>query len=154
VRDGWLPDVTRVVDPLLDFPAQTVSEELDLDRQSTGTTPGRHVLMHLRERLTARGSITAAELIKLPNGTAACLAGQMVVRQRPPTAGGLVFLSISDETGMANVTLGATVYERDRMVVRGEALLWVEGIVERRYGSAAIRAERVLALRVALRAPA
>ena len=45
----------------------------------------------------------------------------MVVRQRPPTARGLVFLSVSDETGMANVVLGPVVYERDRAIVRGEA---------------------------------
>jgi error-prone DNA polymerase len=151
VEDRWMPGVLRAVDPPLVWPPPSVLEELGLDRWATGVTPGRHLLSHLRDRLEERGAVTAAALQRLSSETVVCLAGQMVVRQRPPTARGLVFLSVSDETGMANVVLGPVVYERDRAIVRGEALLWVEGIVERRHGVPAIRAERVSALRHVLK---
>jgi error-prone DNA polymerase len=150
-RGGWMPGVLQAVDPPVVWPAPSVLEELGLDRWATGVTPGRHLLSHLRVQLETYGAVTAATLQRLSSDTAICLAGQLVVRQRPPTARGLVFLSVSDETGMANVVLGPVVYERDRAVVRGEALLWVEGIVERRHGVAAIRAERVFALRTVLK---
>lgn len=67
----------------------------------------------------------------------------------------MVFLSLSDETGLANMVLHPAVYELDRAVVRAEGLLWVEGVVERRSGAVAIRARRVLPLgRVLAAAPA
>jgi hypothetical protein len=58
----------------------------------------------------------------------------------------MVFLSLSDESGLANVVLHPAVYERDRAIVRAEGLLWVEGVVGRRLSAVAVRARHVLPL--------
>jgi len=59
------------------------------------------------------------------------VAGLVVVRQRPQTAGGIVFLLIEDETGTVNIVLRKEVYERHRLEVRTEPMLLIDGILER-----------------------
>jgi error-prone DNA polymerase len=63
----------------------------------------------------------------------------VIARQQPPTARGVLFLGLSDETGLLNVVVPPPVYQRDRAVVRGKALLWVTGVLERRGGGPTVR---------------
>jgi error-prone DNA polymerase len=151
--DAWLAGALAEIDPPVQLPAPSVQEELALDLRALGMTPGRHVLSHLRARLAERGAREVAALAALPEGTVVTLAGQQVVRQHPPTARGMVFLSLSDETGLANVVLTPAVYERDRAIVRAESLLWIKGIVEHRSGAVAVRARRVWPLAEVLALP-
>jgi len=67
------------------------------------------------------------------------VAGQTISRQRPGTAQGVVFLTLSDETGLINAVVLPPVYARDRAAIRGEALLWIGGVVERRDGAVTLR---------------
>ncbi len=101
------------------------------DYETTGLSTGWHLVALVRPGLPA-GTLTAAELRDTPDGTLVCVAGMVVARQRPATAGGIVFLLLEDETGMVNCIVRPEVYERHRSVVRADPLVMAWGRLERR----------------------
>jgi error-prone DNA polymerase len=101
------------------------------DYATTGLTVDRHPLRLLREGLKARGIASSADLADLPHGAQVRVGGIVVARQRPGTAKGVVFLLLEDETGTVNVIIPPQVYARDRLIVRTEPLVVVEGVLER-----------------------
>jgi error-prone DNA polymerase len=101
------------------------------DYATTGLTVDRHPLRLLREGLSARGIASSADLGELPHGAHVRVGGIVVARQRPGTAKGVVFLLLEDETGTLNVIIPPKVYVRDRLTVRTEPLVVVEGVLER-----------------------
>jgi error-prone DNA polymerase len=101
------------------------------DYATTGLTVDRHPLRLLREGLSARGIVSSADLGDLPHGAHVRVGGIVVARQRPGTAKGVVFLLLEDETGTVNVIIPPKVYVRDRLTVRTEPLVVVEGVLER-----------------------
>jgi error-prone DNA polymerase len=101
------------------------------DYATTGLTVDRHPLRLLRKGLAERGIASSADLDQLPHDAQVRLAGLVVARQRPGTAKGVVFLLLEDETGTVNVIIPPKVYERDRLTVRTEPLVMVEGTLER-----------------------
>lgn len=78
-----------------------------------------------------------------PDGARVAVAGLVTVRQRPGTAKGVIFLTLEDETGVANVVIRAKTYERFRRAVIAGRLLRVTGRLERQAGVAHVLAERV-----------
>ena len=100
------------------------------DYETTGLSTGWHLVALVRPGLPP-GVLTAAQLRETPHGTPVCVAGLVVARQRPATAGGIVFLLLEDETGMTNGIVRPEVYERHRAVVRAEPLVLVWGRLER-----------------------
>jgi error-prone DNA polymerase len=122
------------------------------DYASTGVTVHRHPLRLLRPGLRERGTVSSADLPRMRHGEPVRIAGLVVARQRPGTAKGVVFLLIEDETGTVNLIVPPAVYERDRLAVRTEPLVLVDGTLERH--AAAGGAINVLVRRlVALDAP-
>jgi error-prone DNA polymerase len=121
----------------LELPAAPALAALDdwdamiADYATTGLTVDRHPLRLLREGLTARGIASSADLADLPHGAPVRVGGIVVARQRPGTAKGVVFLLLEDETGTVNVIVPPPVYARDRLTVRTEPLVVVEGVLER-----------------------
>ncbi|MEA2380211.1 MAG: error-prone polymerase, partial [Solirubrobacteraceae bacterium] len=101
------------------------------DYATTGLTVHRHPLRLLRAGLKGRGAVRATDLGSLRHGTTVRIGGLVVARQRPGTANGVVFLLIEDETGTVNLIVPPRIYERDRLTVRSEPLLLVEGTLER-----------------------
>ena len=101
------------------------------DYATTGLTVDRHPLRLLREGLSTRGIASSADLADLPHGAHVRVGGIVVARQRPGTAKGVVFLLLEDETGTVNVIIPPKVYARDRLTVRTEPLVVVEGVLER-----------------------
>ena len=100
------------------------------DYETTGLSTGWHLVALVRPGLPP-GVLTAAQLRETPHGTPVCVAGLVVARQRPATAGGIVFLLLEDETGMTNGIVRPEVYERHRAAVRAEPLLLAWGRLER-----------------------
>jgi error-prone DNA polymerase len=129
--ERWLPALLAAADSPVRLPVPAPLEKLALDRAALGLAPGRHVLTYLRPDLRHRPLRRAEELAALPTATVVEVVGQVIARQQPPTAKGVLFLGLSDETGLLNVVVPPSVYQRDRTVVRGEALLWVTGVLER-----------------------
>jgi len=146
IRAGQLPGTTPglAAPPL---PAMTSAQETFADLWATGTY-GTHPLAHIRAQLAQRGVIGAAELRTAPPGAAVTVAGLVTHRQQPGTARGVVFLSLEDETGMANVICLPQVWARHRRIAMDASALLVHGRVERLDGAVSLLATRLRRLRV------
>jgi error-prone DNA polymerase len=100
------------------------------DYATTGVTVNAHPMQLLRRRLPD-DAITSTDLARLPHGARIRIGGLVVARQRPGTAGGVVFVLLEDEHGSINLIVPPRIYERHRLLVRTEPLLLVEGKLER-----------------------
>ena len=131
------------VEPDPDLPPASAAEEVAADFAAAGLSEKAHPMSLLRPQLASRRVRSARELQRLPDRAAVEVAGMVVVRQRPETAAGIVFMSLEDETGIANLVVMPDVYERHRALVRTVGFLQAEGRVER---SGAVVNVRVRAL--------
>ncbi len=118
-------------------------ERLDADFRGTGVTIGRHPMAFRRDEMRARGISTAMELRSMRNGRAVRVAGCVIVRQRPGTANGFVFLSLEDETGIANIIVTPDVFEANRLVLVNAPFLYVEGMLQSVDGVVSVKASVV-----------
>jgi len=107
------------------------AEELIADYAATGFTLGRHPLALLRSRLSAQRFISASELQNAAHRQLARAAGIVTCRQRPGTASGIVFVTLEDETGLANIVVHSRLVEQQRHELLGARLLGVLGQVQR-----------------------
>jgi error-prone DNA polymerase len=118
-------------EPAAPLAAASAAEEVAADFATTGLSDRAHPMAMLRPALAGRRVRTARELARMADRSAVEVAGLVIVRQRPETASGLVFVSLEDETGIANLIVMPDVYERFRPLVRGAAFLVARGRVER-----------------------
>ncbi len=121
-------------------------EETLADYRLAGLTTGVHVMAHLRERLDREGILSAAQLRELPDGAFVRTAGHAIVRQRPGSAKGFCFVTLEDETGLANAVLTPDMAIRFRVPLHQAAMLVVEGPLQRVEGVIHVRAREVRAL--------
>ena len=130
-----VPGGTQLALPL-DVPAPPRLRELSrwdsmlADYGSTGLTVAAHPIALLRDRLPS-GSVSSRELEQLTHRKRVRIGGLVVARQRPGTAGGVVFVLLEDEHGTINLIVPPRIYEHHRLLVRTEPLLLVEGRLER-----------------------
>jgi error-prone DNA polymerase len=116
--------------PAPSLPEPSRWERTLTDYETMGLSAGWHLVTLVRPGLPP-GTLTAAQLRETPHGRRVTVAGLVVARQRPATAGGIVFLLMEDETGMINAIVRPEVYERHRAEVRSEPLLVAWGRLER-----------------------
>jgi error-prone DNA polymerase len=148
LREGQLPGTaTGLTAPPL--PTMTPAEETLADLWATGTY-GTHPVAHIRAVLQARQVLTAEAARSAADGAAVAVAGLVTHRQQPPTARGVVFLSLEDETGMVNVICPPQVWDRHRRMATAAPALLVQGRIERT-GSASGTGGAVNLVAVALR---
>jgi error-prone DNA polymerase len=121
-------------------------ERLVADFHGTGLTIGPHPMAYRREWLNAMGIRRASELRDLPNGKRLRIGGCVITRQRPGTAKGFVFVSLEDETGVANAIITPDLFHRNRLLLASERFLAIEGILQNQDNVISVRAERVLPL--------
>jgi error-prone DNA polymerase len=124
------------------LPPMAAVEETLADYAATGLTLKPHLLTHLRAALTAVGVFSTTQLAQAENGAWVKVAGAVIVRQRPATAKGFLFLSLEDEGGIANVVVTPGLFERHRVLLSRAALLQVEGPLQKVEGVIHIRARR------------
>ena len=125
----------------------SLPDRVRADYDGTGLTIGPHPMALTRSSLATRGILRAADLPRERAGRRVRVAGAVIVRQRPGTAKGFVFLSLEDETGIANVILTPDVYSAFKAVVVGAPYLIVEGELQNQDGAVSVKAARVDALR-------
>ena len=128
-------------------------ERLAADYAGTSVTLGRHPMTLRRAALRRRGVLSARELGGVEDGARIEVAGSVIVRQRPGTAKGFVFLSLEDETGISNVAIDPPTFERNRRPVLCSALLVVEGRLEKYDGVTSVKGDRFWSLEDALTLP-
>src|SRR5688500_17210209 len=119
------------------------TERLVADYAGTGVTLGPHPMALRRPELAARGVRRAHDLAAGRDGERVRVAGSVIVRQRPGTAKGFVFLSLEDETGIANVIVTPRLFARQRWELVAEPFLLAEGILQIQDGVVSVRAARV-----------
>jgi error-prone DNA polymerase len=112
------------------LPEMPLSEHVVQDYQTTRLSLKSHPLSFLRPRYAEMRLVTTAEATGLPNGARVQTAGVVLVRQRPGSASGVVFITIEDETGVANLVVWPRVMERFRPVVMASRILAVRGRVQ------------------------
>jgi error-prone DNA polymerase len=138
----WQPEAD-IPQPVADM---TFTERLAADYAGTGLTLGPHPMTLRRAALTRAGVVTAVDLAAGEDGGRVRVAGSVIVRQRPGTAKGFVFLSLEDETGIANVIVTPQLFARHRLTLVTEPFLLVEGILQIQDGVVSVRAQRVRAV--------
>jgi error-prone DNA polymerase len=123
-----------------------VEERLVADYSGTGLTVGKHPMHFRRRELQSRGVLSSEDLRHCRDGGFVRTAGCVIARQRPGTAKGFIFLSMEDETGIANVIITPDLYEQDRLVVTRSKFLLVEGTLQNQDGVIHVKAVRLSTL--------
>jgi error-prone DNA polymerase len=134
------PDVPSPLAPM------THEERLVADFHGTGMTVGPHPMAYRRAEMTALGIYPASSLKSIPSGQRLRIGGCVIARQRPGTAKGFVFLSLEDETGIANAIVTPDLLQSNRILLISERFLMVEGILQNLDNVISVKAERVLPL--------
>jgi error-prone DNA polymerase len=128
--------------PVSPLAPMTASERLVADYAGTGLTIGPHPMTFRRRELSMRGVVRAIDLPRIRTGRRVRTAGMVITRQRPGTAKGFVFLTLEDETGIANIIIRPDLYDRERLTIVDAPFLLVEGILQNQEGVTSIRAEQ------------
>jgi len=129
--------------PVSPLRPMTAKERVFADFRGTGLTVGPHPLAQHRVQLNALGISPAGRLKHLSDGKSVQVVGAVIVRQRPGTAKGFVFLSLEDETGVANIIITPQLFERDHTVVVHHQFLQIRGIVQNQDGVVSVKAGHI-----------
>ena len=121
-------------------------ERLAADYSGTGLTTGPHPIAYHRIALRNDGILSATELEHRENRQPVSIAGCVIARQRPGTAKGFVFLSLEDETGIANIIITPDVFEANRLVVTRSRILRIDGQLQLQDGVIHVKARVIVPL--------
>jgi error-prone DNA polymerase len=114
-----------------ELPAMPLAEHVISDYQTIRLSLKAHPMHFLRAFYTGRRFVTAEQLRELKDGRRLSMAGVVLIRQRPGTSKGVVFITIEDETGIANLVVWPHVFEKQRKIVMGARLMAVHGVIQR-----------------------
>ncbi len=128
------------------LPPMSAEERLVADYAGTHLTIGPHPMAMRRSELAMRGVLRAVDLSRARDGRRIRVAGSVITRQRPGTAKGFVFLTLEDETGIANIIIRPDLFDRERFKILDEPFLLVDGILQNQDGVTSVKAERLHAL--------
>ncbi|HTO03955.1 MAG TPA: OB-fold nucleic acid binding domain-containing protein, partial [Opitutus sp.] len=138
---------TRTGADFVPLAPMTRNERMQADFQGLQLTVGVHPMTLVRDRLPE--VVRAADLALGRDGDRVKVAGSVICRQRPGTAKGFVFVSLEDETGIANAVVTPDLFERQRMVINEEAALYIVGRLQNQDGVIHVKAEKIEALNLA-----
>lgn len=124
------------------LPTMTSVERVVADYEGTGLTIGPHPMSFRRRELAVRGVLRAIDLPRGRHGRRVRIAGAVITRQRPGTAKGFVFLTLEDETGIANIIVRPQLFGQQKMVILEQPFLLVEGRLQIQDGVTSVKAER------------
>jgi len=118
------------------------TEETLADYNAMQLTTGKHLLEHFRQQLARDNVLSAEQLKRTPNGRRVTTAGAVIVRQRPGTAKGFVFLTLEDETGLSQAIVHTDLFREYRSLIVTAPGLIVEGKLQNLEGQPSVRAEK------------
>ena len=133
LSDARLPlfDTADTREPAVALPAMTAGREVVEDYSSLGLSLRRHPVSFLRDELAARRVVPCSDLARLRDGRRLEVAGLVLVRQKPGSAKGVMFITLEDETGVANLVVWPSLFERQRRLVLSAAMLSCRGRLQR-----------------------
>ena len=120
-----------------------LTERVDADFRGTGLTIGKHPVAYHRGELKKLKALRAIDIRKLRNGAFVRVAGWVIVRQRPGTAKGFMFLSLEDETGVSNIIVTPQLFEKYRLELVGHSFLLIEGALQNQDNVISVKASHV-----------
>jgi error-prone DNA polymerase len=126
----------------------TTDERVSADFAGTGLTTGPHPMAWQRARLRQKGILSATELENCESNRAVRIAGCVIARQRPGTAKGFVFLSVEDETGIANVIITPDIFEQNRLIVTRSRFLEIQGKLQNQDGVIHVKAQLITPMEI------
>jgi error-prone DNA polymerase len=141
-----VPTLSAASGPRSPLAPMTPVERVIADYEGTSLTIGPHPMSLRRAEMALRGVLRASDLPRSRAGRRVRVAGAVITRQRPGTAKGFVFLTLEDETGIANVIVRPDLFDVYRVAIVEEPFLLVEGVLQQQDSVTSIRAERVLGL--------
>jgi len=121
----------------------TIPERMDADFRGTGLTIGKHPVAYHRAELNKLDALRAIDIRKLRNGTPVRVAGWVIVRQRPGTAKGFMFLTLEDETGVSNIIVTPQLFNRYRIELVDHPFLLIEGALQNQDNVISVKASHV-----------
>ena len=130
------------------LPTMNVQERLIADYRGTGLTLGDHPLALKRKELGSSGVVQASALPRCPKGRRVRVAGRVIVRQRPSTASGFLFISLEDETGIANIVTRPKLFKQERLLLINQPFLIVEGILQKQDDVTSVLAQKFWPLEI------
>jgi error-prone DNA polymerase len=113
------------------LPAMPLAEHVVNDYQTIRLSLKAHPMGFLRDRYAAQKFVTAERLNQIKEGRRLSIAGLVLIRQRPGSAKGVVFITLEDETGVANLVVWPDVFKKQRKIVMGARLIAVHGLIQR-----------------------
>jgi error-prone DNA polymerase len=126
----------------------TTDERIVADYSGTGLTTGPHPMAYHRAELRNAGVLSTSDLLTTNNHRTVCIAGCVIARQRPGTAKGFVFLSLEDETGIANIIITPDVFESERACITRSRFLQITGPVQNQDGVVHVKAQQIQPLEI------
>ncbi len=134
---------TRATEPDFTLPPMPIGEHVIEDYRTLRLSLKAHPAALLRDELAARRVTPASALATIPSGKRVRVAGLVLVRQRPGTASGVIFMTLEDETHIANIIVWPRTFERFRAEVLGARLCAVDGVLQSESGVTHIVAEKL-----------
>jgi DNA polymerase III alpha subunit len=135
---------SEVVEPEVELVPMTEGREVVEDYRSTGLTLRRHPLAFLRQELTSRRIRSCGDLQHVRDGHRVAVAGLVLVRQKPGSAKGVTFMTIEDETDVANLVIWSTVFETHRRLILSSGMIGCRGRLQREGGVTHLIAEHFI----------
>ncbi len=123
--------------------AMTLPERIAADFRGTGLTIGRHPVAYHRSELNKLGALRAIDMKEVVDGSRVRVGGWVIVRQRPGTAKGFVFLTLEDETGVANIIITPQLFDKNRLVLVNQPFLLIDGTLQNQDNVVSVKAKRV-----------
>ena len=121
----------------------TIPERMNADFRGTGLTIGKHPVAYHRTELNKLGALRAVDIATLRNGIFVRVAGWVIVRQRPGTAKGFMFLTLEDETGVSNIIVTPQLFDRYRSALVNHPFLLIEGALQNQDNVVSVKASRI-----------
>jgi error-prone DNA polymerase len=147
-RSGPLLDELSEPDAKSPLRPMNPEERLVADFRGMGMTVGPHPMAYHRARMEEIGVRKASDLSDIPDGQDLRIGGCVICRQRPGTAKGFVFLSIEDETGVANAIITPDLFQKNRLLLSSAQFLMVEGVLQNQDNVISVKARRVMLLSI------
>jgi error-prone DNA polymerase len=144
---GPLFEEVEAPEPASPLAPMQAPERMRADFYGTGLTIGPHPMYLYRASLALRGVLPAEELQYVPKGKLVKVAGCVICRQRPGTAKGFMFLSMEDETGIANAIVEPDLFETYREALVQAPYLLIEGVLQNQQGAVSVKLKRAEPLR-------
>jgi len=125
----------------------SIPERMNADFRGTGMTIGKHPVAYHRSELNKLGALRAIDIGKIRHGSVVRVGGWVIVRQRPGTAKGFVFLTLEDETGVSNIIITPQVFDQNRLVVVEQPFLLIDGVLQNQDNVVSVKASTIRPLK-------